>query len=74
MRPPKTMAGPVCLWLSRLLSGVGACFDAVGTSERLSYMDHLRCMVWDHTQIKRGWRMTCWSGFPLQGVQRFKTP
>jgi hypothetical protein len=36
MRPPKMMAGPVCLWLSRLLLGVGACFDFVGASERLS--------------------------------------
>jgi hypothetical protein len=26
-------AGPVCLWLPRLLSSVGACFDLVGTSE-----------------------------------------
>jgi hypothetical protein len=38
MRPPKTTAGPVCLWLSGLLSGVGACFDFVGVSERLSRM------------------------------------
>jgi hypothetical protein len=29
MRPPKTTAGPVCLWLPRLLLGVGACFDFV---------------------------------------------
>jgi hypothetical protein len=68
MRPSKTTAGSVCLWLSRLLPGVGACFDFVRTSERLSYADHVRCMVWDHTQIKRGGRMSCWSGFPLQGV------
>jgi hypothetical protein len=27
--------GLVCLWLPRLLSGVGACFILVGTSERL---------------------------------------
>jgi hypothetical protein len=36
MRSPKTMAGPVCLWLPRLLLGVGAYFDFVGASERLS--------------------------------------
>jgi hypothetical protein len=36
MRPPKTTAGPVCLWLPRLLLGVGACFDFIGASERLS--------------------------------------
>jgi hypothetical protein len=29
------MVGPVCLWSPRLLSGVGACFILVGTSERL---------------------------------------
>jgi hypothetical protein len=45
MRPPKTTAEPVCLWLSRLLMGVGACFDFVGTSERLSYMDDVSSMV-----------------------------
>jgi hypothetical protein len=65
MRPPKTTVEPVCLWLSRLLSGVGAYFNFVGTSERLSYVDHVRCMVWDHIQIKRGGRMACWSGLPL---------
>jgi hypothetical protein len=36
MRSPKMTAGPICLWLSRLLPGVGACFDIVGASERLS--------------------------------------
>jgi hypothetical protein len=36
MRPPKTTAGPVCIWLPRLSPGVGACFDFVGVSERLS--------------------------------------
>jgi hypothetical protein len=65
MGPPKTMAGPVYLWLSRLLPGVGACFDFVGTSERLSYADYVRCMIRDHMQIKRGGRMACWLGFSL---------
>jgi hypothetical protein len=74
MRPPETMARPVYLWLSRLLSSVGACFDFVWTSERLSYADHVRCMVRDHTQIKHGGHMACWSSFPLQGVYRFKSP
>jgi hypothetical protein len=36
MRSPKTTAGPVCLWLPRLPLGVGACFNFVGASERLS--------------------------------------
>jgi hypothetical protein len=31
-------------------------------------------MVLDHTQIKRGKRVACWSGFPLQGVHRFESP
>jgi hypothetical protein len=73
MRPPKTTARVVYLWLSRLLPGVGACFNFVGTSERLSYADHVRCMVQDHTQIKRGERMACWSDFSLQGVHRFES-
>jgi hypothetical protein len=59
MRTLKTTAGPDCLWLSRLLPGVGAYFDFVWTSERLSYADNMRCMVWDHTQIKRGGHMAC---------------
>jgi hypothetical protein len=74
MRQPKTTVGLAYLWLSRLLSGVGACFDFVGTSERLFYADHVRCMVRDHTQIKRGGRMACWLGLPLQGVHRFESP
>jgi hypothetical protein len=74
MMPPKIMAGPVCRWLLRLLPGVGACFDFVGTSERLSYTDHMRCMVQDHMQIKSGGHMACCSGFPLQGVHRFESP
>jgi hypothetical protein len=74
MRPSKITAGPVYLWLSRLLLGVGAHFDFVGASERLFYVDHMRCMVQDHTQIKCGGRMTCWSDFPLHGVYQFKLP
>jgi hypothetical protein len=69
MRLPKTMAGPVCLWLLRLLPGVGACFDFVGGSERLSRTGtaHRKC-----TSGVRGleWEayVACWSGFPLQDV------
>jgi hypothetical protein len=74
MKPPKTTARPVCLWLSRLLLGVGGCFDFMGTSEWLSYVDHVRCMVWDHMQIKRGGHMACCSRFPLQGAHRFDSP
>jgi hypothetical protein len=29
-----------------------AYFDLVGTSERLPYADHVKYMVWDHTQIE----------------------
>jgi hypothetical protein len=36
MRSPKMMAEPVYFWLPRLLLGVGAYFDFVGASERLS--------------------------------------
>jgi hypothetical protein len=74
MRPPKTTTGLVCLWLSSHLSGVGVCFDFVGTGERLSYVDHVRCMVRYHTQIKCGGRMACSSDFSLQGVHRFQSP
>jgi hypothetical protein len=35
MRRPKAMVGSVYLWSPRLLSGVGACFNIVGNSERL---------------------------------------
>jgi hypothetical protein len=69
MRPPKTTAGPVYFWLSRLLPGVGACFDFVGASERLSRMEMahrkrtpgVRGLEWEAY-------VACWSGFPLQGV------
>jgi hypothetical protein len=73
MRPSKTTTESVYLWLSRLLLGVGVCFDFMGTSERLSYTDHVRCMVRDHTQIKHGECLACWLGFPLQDVHRFES-
>jgi hypothetical protein len=75
MRPPKTTAGPVCLWLSRLLPGVGACFDFMEASERLSHMGtaHKKRML-----AVRGleWEayVVCWSSFPLQDVHRFESP
>jgi hypothetical protein len=75
MRPPKTMTGTVYLWLPRLLPGVGACFDFVGASERLSRMGIARRK---HTLGVRGleWEVyvACWSGFLLQGVHRFESP
>jgi hypothetical protein len=66
MRPLKTTAGPVCLWLSKLLSGVGVCFDFVGASEWLSRtgtackkrMPGVRGLEWEAY-------VACWSGFPL---------
>jgi hypothetical protein len=75
MRPPKMTAGPVCLWLSRLLSGVGACFDFVGASERLSCMRTARRK---RTPGMHGleWEayVVCYSDFPLQGVHQFESP
>jgi hypothetical protein len=75
MRSPKTTAGPVCLWLPRLLPGVGAWFDFVGASERLS---HTGTAPRKRTPVVRGleWEayVACWSGFPLQGVHRFESP
>jgi hypothetical protein len=66
MRPPKTTAGPVCLWLPRLLSGVGAYFNFVGASERLSRTGTARRK---RTPGVRGleWEayVACWSGFSL---------
>jgi hypothetical protein len=75
MRPTKTTAGSVCLWLSRLLPGVGAYFDFVGASEILSRTGTARRKC---TPGVRGleWEayVACWSGFPLQGVHQFKSP
>jgi hypothetical protein len=69
------MVGPVCLLLPRLLSGVGACFNFVGASERLSRMETT------HRKRTLGvcgleWEayVAYWSGFPLQGVHRFESP
>jgi hypothetical protein len=66
MRPPKTMTRPVYLWLSRLLSGVGVCFDFVGASEMLSRTGTARRK---RTPGVRGleWEayVACCSGFPL---------
>jgi hypothetical protein len=74
MRPPNTMAGSVCLWLSSLLSGVGAYFDFMEASKRLSRTGtaHMK-----RTSGIRGleWEVcvTCYSGFLLQGVHRFES-
>jgi hypothetical protein len=73
MRPRKTTAKPVCLWLPRLPPGVEACFDFVGANERL-----LRTARKKRTPSVRGleWEayVACWSGFPLQGVHQFESP
>jgi hypothetical protein len=71
----KTTAGPVCLWLLILLPGVGACFDFMGASEKLSHTGTARrkrtpgvCgLEWEAY-------VACWSGFSLQGVYRFESP
>jgi hypothetical protein len=66
MRPPKTTAGPVCLWLPILLPGVGAYFNFVGASERLSRTGTARRK---RTPGVHGleWEayVACWSGFSL---------
>jgi hypothetical protein len=74
MKLPKTTAGPVYLWLSRLLPGVGACFHFVGASERLSRTGTARRK---RTPDVRGleWEayVACCSDFPLQGIHRFES-
>jgi hypothetical protein len=75
MRSPKMTVGSVCLWLPRLLSGVEACFDFVGASERLSRTGTAHKK---HTPGVHGleWEayVACWLGFPLQGVHQFESP
>jgi hypothetical protein len=75
MRPPKTMARPVCLWLPRLPPGVGACFNFIGANEWLSHTETARRK---HTPGMCGleWEayVACCLGFPLQGVYRFESP
>jgi hypothetical protein len=70
MRPPKVMAGPVCLWLPRLLLGVGAYFDFIRANERLSCTRtaHIKCMP-NVRGLEWEAYVACWLGFPLQGVQ-----
>jgi hypothetical protein len=74
MRPPKMTAELVSLLLPRLLLGVGACFDSVGASERLSCTWTARGK---RTLGVRGlkWKayVACWLGFPLQGVHGFES-
>jgi hypothetical protein len=75
MRPPKMTARPVCLYLSRLLPGVGACFDFVGASERLLCMGTARrkCTLGVRALECKAY-VAYWSDFPLQGVHRFESP
>jgi hypothetical protein len=75
MRPPKTTVRPVCLWWPILPPGVGAWFDFVRASERLSRMGtaHRKCMPGVHGLEWEAYVM-CWSSFLLQGVHRFESP
>jgi hypothetical protein len=59
MRWPKTTAGPVCLWSSRLLSSVGVCFILVGTSERLATwtMGDVRSETIRKSSVESVWRI-----------------
>jgi hypothetical protein len=69
MRPSKTTAGPVCLWLPRIPPGVGACFDFVGASEMLSHMGtaYRKRTLGVHGLEWKAY-MACCLGFPLRGV------
>jgi hypothetical protein len=75
MRSPETTTKSVCLWLPRLLSGVGACFDFVGASERLPCMGtgH-RKRTPDMHGLELEAYVVCWSGFLLKGVHQFESP
>jgi hypothetical protein len=53
--------------------GCRGLFHPCGDWRKVAYADHGRFMVWDHTQIKRGKRVACQSGFPLQGAHRFES-
>jgi hypothetical protein len=67
MMPPKTMARPVCLWLPRLPPGVGAYFDFVGISEKLSRMGTARRKrTPDVRGLERKAYVVCWSSFPCR--------
>jgi hypothetical protein len=69
------MARPVCLSLSRLLPGVGACFNFVGASEKLSRMRTARRKrTPSMRRLEREAYVACCSVFPLQGVHRFESP
>jgi hypothetical protein len=75
MRSPKTTAGPVYLWLPRLLLGVGACFDFMGANERFSRTGTAhRKRTLDVCGLEWEAYMACWSSFPLQGVHQFESP
>jgi hypothetical protein len=65
-------AGLVCLLVPRLFPGVGACFDFVGASERLSRTGTARRK---RTPGVCGLEWEAYVGqvFPLQGVHRFKS-
>jgi hypothetical protein len=66
MRPPKTTAGPACLWLPRFLTDVGACFDFVAASERLSRTGTARrkCTT-GMSGLEWEAYVACWLCFPL---------
>jgi hypothetical protein len=60
MRWSKEIVRLDCLWLPRLLVSVGACFDLVGTSKRLLYVNHVR-YVWSRSlrgsSVKSVWHV-----------------
>jgi hypothetical protein len=68
---------PTCCGLCRepLFSGAVTPSNAVDDLREVAICGpHEICMVLNYTQTGHGKRVTCWSGFPLQGVYRFESP
>jgi hypothetical protein len=68
---------PACCGLCRepFFSGAVTLSSAVDDSQRVAICGLREIhMVLDHTRTEHGNRVACWSGFPLQGVHRFKSP
>jgi hypothetical protein len=59
--------------IAKTSSGSKSMFRPCGDLRKVAYMDHVRCMVCDHTWIECGKCVTCWSSFSLQGVHRFES-
>jgi hypothetical protein len=60
--------------VAKTSSGCRGLFQSCGDSRKVAYTNHRRCMIWDHTWMKREKRVACWLSFSLQGVHRFESP